>query len=357
MKLPPGFQSSDPNKVCRLRKSLYGLKQAPRCWFAKLSTALKEYGFKQGYPDYSLFSLIRGGTILHILVYVDDFVISGNDLGVIEKFKEYLHECFHMKDLGKLKYFLGIEVSRGPDGICLSQRKYTLDIITEVCLLGAKPSPTPVEVNHKLGSVDSPELKRPEEYRRLVGRLIYLSITGPDLTYIVHILSQFMQTPLVAHWEAALRVVRYLKGTPAQGVLLRRDSNLTITAYCDSDYNALSCSSAEAEYRAMAYTLRELKWLKKLLRTFGFDHPQPMPLFCDSQAALHIAANPVFHERTKHVESDCHFVRDAVQEGLIATHHLSTKEQVADLFTKALPKPIFDKLLSKLGVRSSRPPT
>ncbi|CAA7059556.1 unnamed protein product [Microthlaspi erraticum] len=359
MKLPPGFQSSDPNKVCRLRKSLYGLKQAPRCWFAKLSTALKDYGFKQGYPDYSLFSLIQDGTILHVLVYVDDFVIAGNDLSVIQKFKEYLHQCFHMKDLGKLKYFLGIEVSRGPDGICLSQRKYALDIIAEAGLLGAKLSAVPVEVNHKLGSVDSPELKRPKEYRRLVD-----STCGS--------------------LEAALRVVRYLKGSPAQGILLRRDSDLTITAYCDSDYNAClsrslsafivylgdspiswrtkkqdteSCSSAEAEYRSMAYTLRELKWLKALLHTFGYDHPHPMPLFCDSQAALHIAANPVFHERTKLIESDCHQVRDAVQDGLIATHHISTKEQVADIFTKALSKTLFEKLVSKLGVRNIRPPT
>ena len=100
----------------------------------------------------------------------------------------------------------------------------------------------------------------------------------------------------------------------------------------------------------MAYTLREIKWLKALLKTFGFDHSHLIPLHCDSQAALHIAANPVFHERTKHIDADCHHVRDAVQGGLIATFHISTKDQVADLFTKALPKPAFEKLMSKLGV-------
>ena len=210
MRLPPGFKSSDPNKACRLRKSLYGLKQAPRCWFSKLSCALRKLGFTQSYQDYSLFTLRQGEMILHILVYVDDFVIAGNDLQAINKFKEHLSKCFHMKDLGKLKYFLGIEVSRGQDGICLSQRKYALDIIAEMGLLGCKPSAVPIELNHRLASISSPIYEHPEKYRRLVGRFIYLSLIRPDLSYAVHILSQFMKTPLLAHWEAALRLVRYL---------------------------------------------------------------------------------------------------------------------------------------------------
>ncbi|KAL9299037.1 putative RNA-directed DNA polymerase [Arabidopsis thaliana] len=193
-----------------------------------------------------------------------------------------------MKDLGKLKYFLGLEVSRGADGFCLSQQKYALDIINEAGLLGYKPSAVPMELHHKLGSISSPVFDNPVQYRRLVDRFIYLTITRPDLSYAVHILSQFMQTPLEAHWHAALRLVRYLKGSPDQGILLRSDSALSLTAYCDSDYNAcpqtrcslsayvlylgdspilwktkkqdtVSSSSAEAEYRAMAYTLKEIK--------------------------------------------------------------------------------------------------
>lgn len=120
MKLPPGFKYSDTTKLCRLRKSLYGLKQAPRCWFAKLSAALRQFGFTQSKEDSSLFSYKKGATILHILVYVDDFILAGNDLRVIDRFKTHLNDCFNMKDLGKLKYFLGIEVCGGPDGFCLS---------------------------------------------------------------------------------------------------------------------------------------------------------------------------------------------------------------------------------------------
>jgi len=117
MKLPPGFRHSHPDKVCRLRKSLYGLKQAPRCWFKKLSDALLRFGFVQGHEDYSFFSYTRKGMEFRVLVYVDDLLICGNDEYMVQKFMEYLGRCFSMKDLGKLKYFLGIEVSRGSDGI------------------------------------------------------------------------------------------------------------------------------------------------------------------------------------------------------------------------------------------------
>lgn len=147
MKLPPGFTASSPNKVCKLRKSLYGLRQAPRCWFAKLSTALKEFGFQQNYSDYSLFTLKKGSSIIYVLVYVDDLIIGGNDSTLITHFKEYLNRKFHMKDLGILKYFLGIEVSRNTEGIYLSQQKYALDIISECGLLGSKPIDTPMEQN------------------------------------------------------------------------------------------------------------------------------------------------------------------------------------------------------------------
>ena len=228
MKLPLGFESSEPSLVCRLRKSLYGLKQAPRCWFAKLVSALKGYGFLQSYSDYSLFTCTKGTVRINVLVYVDDLNIYGNDFAALTVFKAYLGDCFKMKDLGSLKYLLGIEVARSSLGLFLCQRKYTLDIISETCLLGAKPSAFPIEQNHKPGLATGEFVSDPESYRWLMGRLTYPTVTRPDLAYSVHILSQFMQEPRMEHWEAALRVVRYLKGTPGQGILLRADSELTL---------------------------------------------------------------------------------------------------------------------------------
>lgn len=131
-----------------MKKSLYGLRQAPRCWYSKLEKVLREFGFSNEYADQSLFFKVRGSTCLHILVYVDDFVIASNNATALQEFKDYLQKCFRMKDLGKLKYFLGFEVARNDYGFYISQRKYALDIIAETGLLGAKPSPVPIELNH-----------------------------------------------------------------------------------------------------------------------------------------------------------------------------------------------------------------
>ncbi|CAA7049817.1 unnamed protein product [Microthlaspi erraticum] len=314
------------------------------------------------YADYSLFSYSKGAVCLHILIYVDDFIITCNDQSTMHSFKVYLNQCFHMKDLGRLKYFLGIEVARNTSGFFVCQRKYALDIIAETGLLAVKPASTPIELNQKLATATGP-LANVKQYRRLVGRLIYLVNTRPELSYTVHILTQFMQNPLQPHLDAALRVVCYLKGCPGQGVFLNSTDDIAITALCDFDWAAcpltrlslsayfvflgrspvswktkkqqtVSHSSAEAEYRSMAFTLKEL-----------------------NKSAIHIAANPVFHERTKHIENDCHAVREAVEDKLIATVHVSTKSQLVNILTKALPAPQFEELLSKLGIRNPSSPT
>jgi len=249
--------------------------------------------------------------------------------------------------------------------ICL-----TLDIISETGLLGARPTTHPIEQNHQLALATGDFLTDPLRYRRLVGRIIYLGVTRPDISYAIHTLSQFMHAPRIEHWEAAVRVVRYLKGNPGQGILLRADAELTLTAWCDADHatcpltrrsltawfiqlggspiswktrkqDTVSRSSAEAEYRSMADTVSEILWLRQLLITLGVDCSSPIPLFCDNQSAIYLSANPVFHERTKHVGSDCHFIRDEIVRGVIAPQHVSTHLQLADIFTKALGRKEF----------------
>jgi Reverse transcriptase (RNA-dependent DNA polymerase) len=236
MCLPPGFAHSQPGKVCRLRKSIYGLRQSPRMWFSKLTATLETYGFIQSKADYSLFTCHKGKAFLAILIYVDDLVVAGNDSDAICDFKKYMSAVFHMKDLGVLKYFLGIEIARGPSGLFLSQRKYALDMLAKCGLLGAKHVVTPLEQNHRLAESTGEKLKDAERYRRLVGGLIYLTITRPELSYSVHILAQFMQKPLAPHYDAALRVMKYLKGNLGQGILLHVNSQLQLNAYCDSDW-------------------------------------------------------------------------------------------------------------------------
>ncbi|KAK0605442.1 hypothetical protein LWI29_026876 [Acer saccharum] len=236
MSPPPRLQrQGENNLVCRLHKSLYCLKQASRQWLAKFSEAICSAGFVQSRADYSLFTKTQGKLFTALLIYVDDILITGNNPVSIAATKKFLHNHFNLKDLGNLKYFLGIEVSASKRGIFISQRKYALEIIEDVGLLGAAPIDTPMEQGLKL-SDKSDSLKDPSRHRRLVGRLIYLTVSRLDITYAVHVLSRFMHQPRKLHMEAALRVVRYLKGAPGQGLFFSSNSDFRLRAYCDSDW-------------------------------------------------------------------------------------------------------------------------
>lgn len=236
MQLPPGYGRKGETRVCRLLRSIYGLKQASRTWFSTFSKTLLDVGFVQSKADYSMFTFTRVTYMTVLLVYVDDIVITGNDDLVVSLIKSYLLTCFHLKDLGSLKYFLGIEDARSTTGIFLNQRKYALEILSDTGLLGSKPISTPLDFNHNLYTTSGESLADPTPYRRLVGRLLYLTVTRPDITYAVNFLSQFMSVPQNAHWQVALRVVRYVKAAPDRGIFLAADSSLQLRAYCDADW-------------------------------------------------------------------------------------------------------------------------
>ncbi|KAD2804249.1 hypothetical protein E3N88_37626 [Mikania micrantha] len=387
MKIPPGFSSGEKEtRVCRLQKSLYGLKQASRNWYQKFTTTLCDMGYKQSVADPSLFIYRTDGVHAVVLIYVDDVIIVGDDMHKIKETKAELNHRFTIKDLGNLKYFLGIEVARTKDGIVLSQRKYTLDILRDMGLEGCRPSAFPMEQGLKLDKSEDDDRVDAGQYRRLVGRLLYLQATRPDIVYSVNLLSQFVADPRQPHFDAALRVVRYLKTTLGQGILLPKEGGLKLVAYSDSDWmgcpftrrsrtgyllllggapvswkskkqSVVSRSSAEAEYRAMAATVSEILWFRWLLTELDTPQESPTTLFCDNEAARHIANNPVFHERTKHVEMDCHFVRERVESKEVAPAFIQSHLQMADLFTKPLGGQQLKFLLDKLGISNLHAPT
>ncbi|GJS98337.1 ribonuclease H-like domain-containing protein [Tanacetum coccineum] len=241
MTLPPGYFPDNETKVCKLNKSIYGLKQALRQWNAKLTATLLENNFVQSKSDYSLFTKSFGDVFIALLVYVDDIIITGNSLAEIEKVKQFLKTKFMIKDLGKLKYFLGIEVLDTPKGICLNQRKYCLELIDEFGLLDGKPSNLPMQPNICLTSepIDTdPLLDNVTEYQKLIGKLIYLTTTRPDIAYTVSCLSQFMHNPLKSHLKTALKVIRYLKGSLGKGINVIKGSasSIDLKAYSDADW-------------------------------------------------------------------------------------------------------------------------
>ncbi|CAH9120172.1 unnamed protein product [Cuscuta epithymum] len=303
---------------------------------------------------------------------------KGSDDQGIALLKQHLFSKFQTKDLGKLRYFLGIEVAQSQDGIALSQRKYALDILEETGLLDCRPVDTPMDPNVKLVSEQGDLLPNKEKYRRLIGKLNYLTITRPDISFAVSVLSQFLDKPCTGHWDAAIRVLRYIKKTPGQGLLFEDRGHRDIVGYCDADWagclmdrrstsgyciliggnliswkskkqDVVARSSAEAEYRAMALVTCEILWLKHLLQELKYGNTKPAQLMCDNQAAMHIASNPVYHERTKHIEVDCHFIREKITSGHIITKYVNTTGQLADILTKSLRGPRVEYICNKLG--------
>ncbi|RVW93623.1 Retrovirus-related Pol polyprotein from transposon RE1 [Vitis vinifera] len=380
MKQPPGFVAQGKSGlVCRLRRSLYGLKQSPRAWFSRFSSVVQEFGMLRSTADHSVFYHHNSlGQCIYLVVYVDDIVITGSDQDGIQKLKQHLFTHFQTKDLGKLKYFLGIEIAQSSSGVVLSQRKYALDILEETGMLDCKPVDTPMDPNVKLVPGQGEPLGDPGRYRRLVGKLNYLTITRPDISFPVSVVSQFLQSPCDSHWDAIIRILRYIKSTPGQGVLYENRGHTQVVGYTDADWagsptdrrstsgycvfiggnliswkskkqDVVARSSAEAEYRAMALATCELIWLRHLLQELRFGKDEQMKLICDNQTALHIASNPVFHERIKHIEVDCHFIREKIASGCVATSFVNSNDQLADIFTKSLRGPRIKYICNKLG--------
>ncbi|KAL0402317.1 UNVERIFIED_CONTAM: Retrovirus-related Pol polyprotein from transposon RE1 [Sesamum latifolium] len=218
--------------VCKLERSLYGLKQALRQWNLEFTFKLEDYGFHQSAHDHCLFTKATDIGLLVLLVYVDDILITGPSLSLIKEVKDHLHALFTIKDIGDARYFLGLEIARGNTGTYVAQTKYVLDILHDTELTNAKVVPTPFPQGLKLCSENSALLVNPDAYRRLVGRLLYLSFTYPDISHSVQQLSQFVNHPYESHWSAALHVVRYLKGNPSKGLFFPADNTLALHAYC-----------------------------------------------------------------------------------------------------------------------------
>lgn len=353
MKLPSGITNSTPHDVCKLKRSLYGLKQASRSWFEKFRSTILSFSFTQSQYDSFLFFHTSVSGIVLLLVYVDDIIITGTDYSLITKLQQLLHTTFHMKDLEQLTYFLGLEVHHRASGIFVNQHKYIQDLITLAGLEDTSSVDTLMEVNVKYRKDEEDLLDDPTLYRRLVGSLIYLTTTRPDISYAVHQVSQFMTSPQHLHLAAIRRIIRYLRGSPTRGLFFPTGSFLQLVAYSDANQGGcpdtrrstmgwcmflgdaliswrrkkqdrVSKSSTEAEYCAMSTACSEIVWLRGLLEELGFPQTTSTPLHVDNTSAIQIATNPIFHERTKHIEVDCHSIRDTLESRVICLPHISS---------------------------------
>lgn len=317
--------------------------------------------------------------ITFVLVYVDDIVVIASPDALVSKFITALSSLFSVKDLGSLHFFLGIMVQRNADGFHLSQSRYISDLLTKLNLQTCNPVNTPMALNLDLNS-PSPPFEDISLYRSVIGSLQYLSFTHPDIAFVVNKLCQYMHQPTTLHWQATKCLLRYLQGSHNLQLLLSSQNQFALAAFSDSDWandtkdrrsttayciflgNSLvswssmkqptiSRSSTEAEFRSFATTTCELLWLQSLLAEIGAFLPQPPTLWCDNIGATYLAANPVLHQRSKHIELDYYFVRERIANKTLRVAFISIKDHITDALTKPLAAPWFIHLRSQLSLR------
>jgi hypothetical protein len=368
---PQGFEVEDrKTHVCRLKKALYGLKQAPRAWYGRIDSFLTSLGFTKSKVDSNLYFKVMNDEPVILLLYVDDLFLTGEE-NLITDCKKKLVAEFEMKDLGLMHYFLGLEVWQSPEKIFLNQGKYAVEILKRFDMLECKSMNTPMETNLKLLVDTSSELVDATLYRQIIGSLMYLTNTRPDICFVVNTLSQYLVEPRRVHLVAAKHVMRYLKGTLDYGLCYTGDHDFRLYGYTDSDWagsasdrkstsgccfslgsamtswqsrkqSSISLSTTEAEYIAACSASCEAIWLRKLLTGLFDLEMEATVILCDNQSCIKMTENPVFHDKSKHIEIRYHYIRDMVQRGAVKLQYVGTDEQVADVLTKPLSRVKFE---------------
>nr|XP_020168146.1 uncharacterized mitochondrial protein AtMg00810-like [Aegilops tauschii subsp. strangulata] len=377
---PTGFvDPACPDDVCLLSRSLYGLKQAPRAWYQRIAAFLHQLGFRSTRSDASLFVYHQGTDTAYLLLYVDDIILTACTSKLLRRLTDRLRAKFAIKDLGPLHYFLGVEVVRRPNGFFLHQRKYAHELLDRAGMLNCKPAATPVDMKAKLSATDGTPASDAAFYRSIVGALQYLTLTRPELQYVVQQVCLHMHAPRDVHWTAVKRILHYIRGAMDLGLTLRASTATDLVAYTDADWDGcpdtrrstsgyciflgpslvswsskrqptVSRSSAEAEYRAVANVVAECSWLRQLLHELLCPVDKATVVYCDNVFAVYLSAHPVHHRRTKHIELDIHFVRDQVALGHVRVLHVPTSQQFADIMTKGLSTTSFEEFRSSLCV-------
>ncbi|GJY64696.1 ribonuclease H-like domain-containing protein [Tanacetum coccineum] len=319
----PGFVDSHyPNHVCLLQRSLYGLKQAPL-------------------------------QVAYLLIYVDDIILTASSPVLLQQIIDSLHKEFDMTDLGTLNYFLGISAVRHPTGLFLSQKKYARQLLERAHMVNCNPSRTPIDTDSKLGP-DGVPVQDPTLYRSLAGGLQHLTFTRPDLSYAVQQVCLYMHDPREPHFAALKRIMRYVQGTLELGLQLYASATTSLVGYTDADWagcpstrrstsgycvflgdnllswsakrqHTISRSSAEAEYRGVANVVAKTAWIRNLLHELHSSLLTATLVYCDNVSAVYMSANPVQHQRTKHIEIDIHFVCDMVKAGHVRVLHVPSR--------------------------------
>ena len=385
---PQGYEIKGKNNetlVWKLKKSLYGLKQSGRNWSDTLNLHLSEseLGFKQSINDPCIYykKSTFDNSPIYLLTFVDDMLIFAKSESELEQIKIKLNEWFKMKDLGVVKYYLGIEFNVENDTITMSQSKYVEQLLQTFGMKDCKPRYTPCEINsNKINRDLNPlDIDGIKVYRQIVGGIIYLmSCTRPDLSFVVTMLSQFMSNPTSGHMIMAKHVLRYIKCTMHFKLIFKKsDIPINIDGFCDADWAAsqdrksitgycfqlstqgpliswksrkqptVALSTCEAEYMSLVSGIQEGKYLSSLIAEITGSVITFM-LYCDNQGSIALAKNPIKHQRTKHIDIKYHFIRDEISKGIVEISYIPSECNVADVFTKPVSSIRMNKFRNQL---------
>lgn len=383
MEQPEGFEvNKEKDQVCLLKKSLYGLKQSPRLWNKRFNQFMIDQKFNRSGHDSCVYVKKVEVGYVYLLLYVDDMLLAAKEMAEITKLKKVLSSEFEMKDMGAASRILGIDIKRDRnEGVLyLSQSSYLKKVAQKFKMNEAKTVNTPIGGHFKLSAVqDVSECIDTERfpYSSAVGSIMYAMVgTRPDIAYAIGLISRFMSKPGSIHWEAVKWLLRYIRGSADLNLVFTRDKNFNIQGYCDSDFAAdldrrrsisgyvftvggntvswksglqpvAALSTTEAEYIALTEAVKEAIWIKGLISDMGFEE-QKASIWCDSQSAIYLSKNNVFHERTKHIALKYHFIRDVIDAGEVEVHKIHTSRNPADILTKSIPVKKFESALELL---------
>nr|GEV51289.1 ribonuclease H-like domain, reverse transcriptase, RNA-dependent DNA polymerase [Tanacetum cinerariifolium] len=340
---PEGFiKAQDTGKVYRLIKALYRLRQAPRAWNIKLDNTFKSLDFKKCALEQDIYMKTSKDSTLIIGVYVDDRIITGTPKKEIDKFKAQMEEKFKMSDIGLLAYYLGIEVTQTDGDISIKQSAYANKILKEVGMLDCNETLISIDPGTRQTKVTEGTMVNSTEYQSLIRCLRYLLYIRPDLSYYVGLLSRFMQEPREQHIKAIRQVLRYIKGTKDYEITYMHNEGNKIHEFNDSSYSVNTQKEKGTTgiifYYARAATTQAL-WLKRLLSKHTHSEEEKLTIRVDNKSAIALMKNPVFHERSKHIDIKYHFIGECVEREDIQVEFVNEEYQkAADILTKALPK-------------------
>ncbi|GJT16093.1 putative ribonuclease H-like domain-containing protein [Tanacetum coccineum] len=376
---PPGFKDPKyPKKVYKVVKALYGLHQAPRAWYATLSTFLLKNGYRRGTIDKTLFIKKDKYDIILVQVYVDDIIFGSTKKSWCDEFEALMKSRFQMSSMEELTFFLGLQMKQKEEGLFISQDKYVAEILKKFDFVSVKSASTPIETQKPLVKDEEASDVDVHLYRSMIGSLMYLTASRPDIMFAVCACSRFQVNPKTSHLSAVKRIFRYLKGKPKLGLWYLRVSSFDLEAYSGSDYagpnfdrksttggcqflgrrliswqckkqTIVATSTTEAEYVAAANCCGQVLWIQNQMLDYGFNFMNTK-IYIDNESTICIVKNPVYHSKTKHIAIRHHFIRDAYEKKLIQVPKIHTDNNVADLLTKAFDVSRFQFLVITIGM-------